>query len=264
MNPQIKSYPASKALQPFIKCFISTSFKMRDSQIWVPADLRNQLFVIRRGQAVIKTRKRSYKQPRISIRGSMTEPLNVSFTGPVVEAFVIEFTEIGVASLLKHSVSEITNSFSDITEFCKPELVRFFQRQLHATDKEFINSFEAEFEQSEPSPKAQVIIRSLSIIKEKHGSVRVRELAERVNTHPKTLGRYFQTFTGLNVRDFLQLFRFHVASKEALIHGKVENTPYYDQPHFIREFTKYSGVSPSEARRIDNSWLKFILESDLF
>lgn len=80
---------------------------------------------------------------------------------------------------------------------------------------------------------------------------RVEEISERFGIRPRTLQRMFQRYVGVSPKWVLRRYRLHEAA--ARLADGVDETwaevavelGYFDQPHFIRDFTRAIGQTPA-------------------
>lgn len=83
------------------------------------------------------------------------------------------------------------------------------------------------------------------------GNDRVGVLATDVGCSPRHLNRLFQTYTGFNVKSFMQTIRLQYACQQLF---QLKNTSsdlalslgYFDQSHLLNDFKKHFFVNPSE------------------
>lgn len=80
----------------------------------------------------------------------------------------------------------------------------------------------------------------------------VHALAERYETNPRALQRLFARYVGVSPKWVIHRYRLHEAL-EQLAAGRPANWPalahslgYYDQAHFIRDFKRMIGKTPTE------------------
>lgn len=96
----------------------------------------------------------------------------------------------------------------------------------------------------------QAIQWSLQYIGHKNGDVRVDELATRLNINTSTLFRRFRSAVGQSPKEYIKTVRFRAALSDVLKdkdNKLVEvgyQHAYYDQAHFIKDFTQLAGASP--------------------
>lgn len=66
----------------------------------------------------------------------------------------------------------------------------------------------------------------------------------------KTVDRYFVKYYGLTRKKISSILRFQNSLRHIASCGPCVPEGYYDQPHFIKDFKRYSGLTPSEFGRI--------------
>jgi AraC-like DNA-binding protein len=103
-----------------------------------------------------------------------------------------------------------------------------------------------------------VVDRAVRVIEDARGAVSVAEVAAAVGVSYSSLYRSFTGLTGLGPKQFGEIVRyFHfvggllggpadAASTLAALHG------YYDQAHAARDFKRYTGVSATSFRAVQN------------
>lgn len=90
----------------------------------------------------------------------------------------------------------------------------------------------------------------LKYIDENLNTVNVIELAQAFNTSEATLRRYFKKYIGMNVSHYIRnqkikcmTLRMYQQDYNALA---VQECGFYDQSHFIREFKRVHGTTPTQ------------------
>jgi AraC-like DNA-binding protein len=106
--------------------------------------------------------------------------------------------------------------------------------------------------------KTSVVERAVRLIDETRGGLPVATLAAEIGTSYSTLHRVFSGLTGVGPKKFSEIVRFFhfvgdlldgpsdAAATLAALHG------YYDQAHAARDFKRYTGVSASSFREMEN------------
>jgi len=99
-----------------------------------------------------------------------------------------------------------------------------------------------------PGPVPAPVLRAISAAR---GVVSVTQLARRAGWSPRHLHRVFREWVGVGPKTFCGIMRFKTALR-TLRHGPSPNllrvaleAGYYDQSHFIHEFNRFYGSSPS-------------------
>jgi AraC-like DNA-binding protein len=101
-----------------------------------------------------------------------------------------------------------------------------------------------------PDPLVAEASRAVAAIADNPALLRVPELARELATSTRSLQRLFTEYVGVSAKWVVRRFRMHEAAARAAS-GPVDwaqlalDLGYYDQPHFIRDFTAAVGVPPS-------------------
>lgn len=81
-----------------------------------------------------------------------------------------------------------------------------------------------------------------------HGQLDLTGLYNRYYVSQRRLQQLFECAIGMSPKKYTRLKRFHFAvtqlKKDSNLTALALNTGYYDQPHFIHEFSGFAGVSP--------------------
>lgn len=93
-----------------------------------------------------------------------------------------------------------------------------------------------------------VIEDAVKYIDTHHGQLHLPDLYKRYYVSPRRLQQLFECAIGISPKKYSRLKRFHFAvtqlKKDANLTALALNTGYYDQSHFIHEFSGFAGVSP--------------------
>ncbi len=90
------------------------------------------------------------------------------------------------------------------------------------------------------------------------GMITMRQLEDETNYSACYLRRIFKSFHGISPKHFAQYIRFQnllmQADKEGVRYEQVAlDCGYYDEPHMMKEFKKYSGVTLEQYRKMINT-----------
>lgn len=192
---------------------------------------------------------------RSHINVMQTEFVTVERSGHV-EIMGVVFRPHGLYSFMRMPISELTGqilnlddllteqidlleeqlaSIPTIHEKCL-QLERWLENRLHRNTVEKVEI-------------RQEIIFARELMARRGGTIRVRELAAKLDLSERTLERHFQTCYGISPKQYAILLRIH----NLLRHMNAESNKmvdyaaigeYYDQAHFIREFKNLVGVTP--------------------
>ena len=87
-------------------------------------------------------------------------------------------------------------------------------------------------------------------LKKNNGNVRIEELTRLTNMSRRELERKFNVYVGLSPKQLARIFRLQYAlrkqSQTELLTHLALDAGYYDQAHFIREFSGMVNEKPSQ------------------
>lgn len=97
-----------------------------------------------------------------------------------------------------------------------------------------------------------------SIIHEKQGDIKVKDLVTRFPYSRQKLNQLFLHQTKSSIKDFATRTRLRAITSYQMDHPEESLTSisyqfgYFDQSHFIKDMKKFTGVSPSEFSKTNN------------
>jgi len=168
--------------------------------------------------------------------------------------FGIKFRPGAFHPFLRKPVSSIANTSVSVTEVF-PDAAKVEREVLACRDDEDMLLTATHFLMAKlPSgdPHAQRARRIVEEIASDSGATRVEHLTARWNIHERTLQRLFDRYVGASPRWVIKRYRIYEALEsvscgvQAGWTGLAQNLGYFDQAHFINDFKKLVGCSPSE------------------
>ena len=134
---------------------------------------------------------------------------------------------------------------------------------LAKTMSERIDIFKKEYEdmvlgRNSLSDKEKINEYLVNRISRTKGMITMRQLEDETNYSACYLRRIFKSFHGISPKQFAQYIRFQnllmQADKEGVRYEQVAlDCGYYDEPHMMKEFKKYSGVTLEQYRKMINT-----------
>lgn len=115
----------------------------------------------------------------------------------------------------------------------------------------------------EMEPKLAFLWAAVQTIRAADGAVRIGALARALGASPSTVRRCFRAL-GMPPKRFAQIVRFRRAhhylhsAPHASVAGVVDSLGYADQAHFVREYHRFAGTSPTgwrEEERVVDRWM---------
>jgi AraC-like DNA-binding protein len=105
-----------------------------------------------------------------------------------------------------------------------------------------------------------VVEGTLNYAKKNRGTVNLKKIVDEFGIYPKQLEREFKKHIGTTPKLFLRILRFNNVIKYISLPGAeinwldtVHKFGYFDQPHFIKEFTNFLGMPPNKFLEIRSS-----------
>jgi AraC-like DNA-binding protein len=102
-----------------------------------------------------------------------------------------------------------------------------------------------------PDPEVETVGRIVHALLQDRTITRVDEVCARFGLSQRTLQRLFQRYVGVSPKWVLRRYRLHeaaarlAAGTSATWAEVAADLGYYDQPHFIRDFTRAVGMTPA-------------------
>lgn len=98
------------------------------------------------------------------------------------------------------------------------------------------------------------VLNSIFYTIDLNGKATVTDLSDYNAVSKRKLERDFLCTTGVSPKQMINLIRYQLLWQDAVkrdfnVLDSVEKFGYYDQPHLLREFKKYHGLTLSEARK---------------
>lgn len=101
------------------------------------------------------------------------------------------------------------------------------------------------------NPRINSVAQAIAMMKAHNGNVSCKMLQDLTNTGRKTLERAFINFHGMHPKTYIRIIRFNLAKQRMGDRHHINLTEiahhlgYFDQSHFIKDFTKFSGQTPT-------------------
>jgi AraC-like DNA-binding protein len=166
----------------------------------------------------------------------------------------IELSPLGAYRLLKADQQEHVNSFCVLKD-CNGKLTRELEeilinepdvdRKIFHLQHYFLKAFFA-------SEDDVIFDYCVKQIQGKFGNITVKELEKSTGYSSRWLNMKFKQQLGFSPKLYASIVRFktllaHISvGKDRIMDDKIYLDYYYDQAHFIREFKRYSGMTPTE------------------
>lgn len=200
------------------------------------------------------------------LRGDISQPLGrVGITGlqtgprqfqPSADArsVLILFQPHGLFSLLGQSLDALTDHHPELAALLGEPSAREFAERVAAaaTDRQIVTAVSESllaWQRRSRFAAAPTLVHAVHQIVAQHGNVRTERLSATLGLSSRQLERQFKEQVGVGPKRFASLVRFDAAlANLAERHRSLDlalGLGFFDQAHFIREFGRYAGTTPS-------------------
>jgi len=197
---------------------------------------------------------------------SPTEPFEVRLMGlstkpdlatlePGTVIFAVSFKLLAVEYILRAPVADILDGTRQLPDqswsITKTDLIDL------SSFRDKVSKKIHEQLPDEIDPRKQKLFHA---IYESQGNLSVQALANSAGWSSRQINRYFQQWFGMSLKAYCSILRFR-ASFGHIREGKFfPEQKFADQPHFIREIKRFSGVNPKELfKNKDDRFIQFSL-----
>jgi AraC-like DNA-binding protein len=253
------TFPVSPLLQPYIKGFmVFSTDRHLVNELFYPSGYVDFAVNISSGKVVTIINGRAVDMPKVEVLGQLTKPTRLTVTKgtTVLIARIFPFAS---ALFFPNPVSDFTNHSIDLDDVLGAESTEFYDHLMCADSLEAkVGAFEAfltrRLQQSLRIPDKTALIRQICRDLQLAGETfQLRGMAASYGISGRYIQKLFLHHVGLTPRAFFNIGRFNkslqlIQAQSASLTSIAYECGYFDQAHFIRDFKKYTGLTPSEVR----------------
>jgi AraC-like DNA-binding protein len=189
---------------------------------------------------------------RLTVHGVGRDRFTYTYRG-VGGVFGIKFRPGGFQPFLGRPLADITDAVLPAEKLWGPPAAALAERMAAASGVDQRVALVEEFLRERwpaPDPQVQVVQRIVAALLHDRTIARVDDATEIFNINPRTLQRLFQRYVGVSPKWVLRRYRLHEAAAAL---AREQHRPwaevaadlgYFDQSHFIRDFTAAIGMTP--------------------
>jgi AraC-like DNA-binding protein len=189
---------------------------------------------------------------RLTVHGVGRERFTYVYRG-VGGVFGIKFRPGGFLPFLGRPLSDITDTVLPAEQLWGPPAAALAEGMAAASGVDRRVALVEEFLRERwppPDPQVDLVQRIVAALLHDRTIARVDDVTELFNINPRTLQRLFQRYVGVSPKWVLRRYRLHEAAAAL---AQEQHRPwaevaaelgYFDQSHFIRDFTAAIGMTP--------------------
>ncbi len=189
---------------------------------------------------------------RLTVHGVGRDRFTYTYRG-VGGVFGIKFRPGGFQPFLGRPLADITDTVLPAEKLWGPPAAALAERMAAASGVDRRVALVEEFlRERRPAhdPQVQVVQRIVAALLHDRTIARVDDVTEMFNINPRTLQRMFPRYVGVSPKWVLRRYRLHEAAAAL---AREQHRPwaevaadlgYFDQSHFIRDFTAAIGMTP--------------------
>lgn len=246
-------------LRPYVKNYTLISIDNDlTNEVFYPSGYVDLVINVSEGNAITCIDGRKRKLPGVELLGHLTLPSRLTVTkGTVV--LIARIYPYASSFFFTDSMSEFTNYATDAYGIFSGEINDFYYSLMEADtieqrvallDSFLVGKLIKNEKQYRKSWMISQVCNHMISMGETYNS---KALSSLLGISERYLERLFVNMVGISPRAFFTVHRFNksldlVLSSERKLTSIAYDCGYYDQSHFIKEFTKFTGITPLEAR----------------
>lgn len=246
-------------LKPYVKSYtVITIDEDLTNEVFYPSGYVDFVVNISEGNATTIIDGRSKAMPQVELLGHLTLPsrLTVAKGTSVLIARIYPYAS---SLFFPNSIAEFTNYATDLYGVFSTEIHEFYDKLMHANTlmqkvKELDNFLIRKLAKNEKRyNQATMIAQICDHICAKGEAFDSKHLSHTYGFSERYIQKLFLDFVGIAPRSFFSVYRFNKSLGLVLSTGRpltsiAYDCGYYDQAHFIKEFKKFTGITPFDAR----------------
>ena len=252
-------FSPSDILKPYVKSYTLISIdKDLTDEVFYPSGYVDLVINVSAGNAITFIDGRSRKLPEVEVLGHLTMPSRLTVTKGT-SVLIARIYAYASSLFFADSMSEFTNYATDAYGIFSKESNDMYYSLMEAgsleqkvamLDRFLIGKLIKNEKQHRKAAIIGEICKHICLMGDTYNS---KTLSSRYGLSERYMEKLFVNGVGITPRAFFSVYRFNksldlVLSSRRKLTSIAYDCGYYDQSHFIKEFTKFTGITPFEAR----------------
>lgn len=254
-----QTFPPPKDLEDYVDCFwvLAAPEGSGDPEIVLP-DGKTEL-IVHFGQHFLKSEidpatgtATFVEQARVLMSGQLTERIWLKSSGEI-GVVSVRFNPAGAARFFDLPYEDLVDRVVDFHRF-EPDVSKTLHDAIgaapsHEARVEIMRDLLVSLLRRE-SEEDVFVRQACRYIMKSEGEYSVQELVKLIGFSERQLERKFKKQVGISPKTLSRIMRFQrflaltKRQSDMTLAEAAHSCGYYDQSHFIRDFTKFAGVSP--------------------
>lgn len=254
----MRFHPPCDALKPYVKGFmVVANDNDQIDGIFYPSGYIDVVIHIS-GNIVTIINGKPIEMPKVEVLGQLTVPTRLTVTkGTVV--LVARIYPHANALFFPNPIDHFTNDSVDLQGVIGKESAEFYRQFIETgTIEQKVKALESFLLHRLISN--QKLLKKVTLLEQlcrqilREGDLfDIKSLTTKYGYSERYIQKLFVDNIGLPPRTFFHIHRFNkslqlIHSPELSLTSIAYECGYYDQAHFIREFRRFTGITPSESR----------------
>ena len=248
-----KHFPTDK-LKDYIKYYVVSENDLESEYKVFPSSGLVVGFQYRGQLSIIRNSKES-KLTSTGISG-ISDSYKIFKNSADIGTVLVYFTEIGFTYFSSNPANELFNLSVSLDDIFEKSRVTEVEEKLAtaSTDNQRIKVVEQFLlSQLKDIEADKLIIEAIKLIYQSKGTIRVKELNEKLFISQSPFEKRFRKVVGTTAKKFASIVRFNsvldnLNETKTLTEICYENN-FFDQAHFIKDFKQFTGDTPENFKR---------------
>ncbi|MBO2011058.1 helix-turn-helix domain-containing protein [Hymenobacter negativus] len=248
---QLHSYLPTAALRPFVKTFLIVESGAAVENRLLP-DASIVLALRFKGYVGHAAGGAEHQLPAAVITGLRKSSRRVQYA-PASAVLLVVFHADGAAAFFREPLHELFGTSEPLEALVRWETLSELTEKLAAADSHLQRIALVEhflWARLRAAAVPPLVRGALQHLRHCHGNIRIKALAEALNSSQDPLEKQFRRVVGASPKQFATILRFrqllarHAVGQE--LTGLAYEAGYFDQSHFIHDFRAFTGQAPHE------------------
>ena len=252
-------FSPSDVLRPYVKNYTLISIdKDLTDEVFYPSGYIDLVINVSEGNAITFIDGRRRKLPGVEVLGHLTLPSRLTVTKGT-SVLIARIYPFASSLFFTDSMSEFTNYATDAYGIFSKEINHFYyslmeagslEQKIAVLDRFLVGKLIKNEKQHRKSKLIGQVCKHIYSMGDTYNS---KTLSSGYGLSERYLEKLFVNMVGISPRALFSVHRFNksldlVLSSARKLTSIAYDCGYHDQSHFIKEFTKFTGITPFEAR----------------